>query len=93
MAVVLDEQIRRTAQRQAGRRRSVQDKPVYQAPCELVVSAKKGSNGKVLVVRCRCMAGTESPPARRFYQYDALGEASSLTQARELWDAHTMKQA
>jgi hypothetical protein len=57
-------------------------------PCEMRLTIKKGSNGKTLNVRCRCMAGTHADPSRRFCNYDPIGEAGSLDEAKALWRAH-----
>jgi hypothetical protein len=67
----------------------VESRPVAQLPCELVLTNKPNHNGKVLIVRCRCMAGTISTsPSRRFFNYDPLGEATSLKEAGQLWREH-----
>jgi hypothetical protein len=83
----------RRARQDAARYGSVLDKPVAALPCELVLTfctraGSDGRNGKVLNVRCRCMAGTRNVPSARYYAYDTLGEASSLPGARRLWDEH-----
>lgn len=62
-------------------------------PCALRLSAKAGSNGKVLNVRCQCMAGTLGIPSERFTGYDVLAEAKSLAEARLLWDEHVAARA
>lgn len=62
--------------------------PPARLPCEIVLTFARGSNGKTLHVRCRCMAGTAGEPSRRFYTYDALGQAGSLEEALVLWRGH-----
>jgi len=63
-------------------------RPPVVLPCQIVITAEPGSNGKRLVVRCRCMAGTVSPPAVRFYAYDPVGIAGSLDEAKRIWTEH-----
>ena len=53
------------------------------------LTAKKSTNGRVLNVRCRCMAGTSCEPSRRYCNYDPIGEARSLEEAQDLWRRHT----
>jgi len=79
--------------RRVARSGPAQDQPLAVIPCELVTSMQHGSNGKVLNVRCRCMAGTIKAPAARYYNYDMLGEAKSLAEARLLWDDHVTARA
>jgi hypothetical protein len=62
-------------------------RPAVVLPCEIVLTHKRSSNGR-LVVRCRCMAQTVNEPRPRFYAYDPLGEATSLPEALELWRKH-----
>lgn len=75
------------ARGRARRRQGPQPEPAV-VPCEIVLSMAKGSNGRVLNVRCRCMAGTVHVPSRRFVNYDLLGQASSLDEALWLWREH-----
>jgi hypothetical protein len=86
---VLEDQISRVG-RDVRRGRSVLDHPVVVPECELVVTYKRGSQYKVLVVRCRCMAGTRNVPARGHYAYDALGEVPSgeLGAVKSLYREH-----
>jgi hypothetical protein len=53
-------------------------RPVPVRPCLMTMPAKPGSNGRLLLVRCQCLGRYGKP----------LGEAASLREARELWDAH-----
>lgn len=62
--------------------------PVTVLPCQVVLTCKHGSNGKILLVRCRCQAQTRDVPRERFYGYDVLGEAGSLSGALAVWQAH-----
>jgi hypothetical protein len=52
---------------------------------------RKGGNGKVLNVRCACMAQTREWPSPRFTGYDILGTAGSLAEAVALWREHAGK--
>jgi hypothetical protein len=63
--------------------------PTTIMPCEVVLTCKPGSNGKILLVRCRCQAQTQDTPRERYFNYDTLGEASSLAAAIALWKEHT----
>lgn len=56
---------------------------------ELVLTcpANKRGNGKILVVRCKCMAEYRSV-SRRYYNYDPLGEVTSLADAIALYQQH-----
>jgi hypothetical protein len=56
--------------------------PWLSQPCEIVLSGARGSNGRVLHVRCRCMSGVRG---RNFFAYDAIGQAVSIPQAVEMW--------
>lgn len=59
------------------------------SPCEIVITAKTGTNGKVLRVRCKCMAQVNLPPNGRYYQYDWLAEGEmSLDEAVRIWKEH-----
>jgi hypothetical protein len=60
-------------------------KPVVVLPCQIVLTGARGSNGKVLHVRCRCMAGTVGATAQRYYAYDVIGQAGTVEEALELW--------
>lgn len=62
-------------------------KPVIELPCAMVLSLARNGNG-LLNVRCHCMAGTVNKPRSRYYNYDPLGTARTIPQAREVWDAH-----
>ncbi len=62
--------------------------PVTVLPCQVVLTGKPGSNGKILLVRCRCQAQTRDVPRERFFGYDVLGEAGSLSGALAVWRAH-----
>lgn len=55
-------------------------------PCELVLTMNRGSNGRLIVVRCRCMALYGA--SRRNYNYDHLGIVSNLAEVRALWAEH-----
>jgi hypothetical protein len=57
---------------------------------ELIITAKANSNGRILVVRCKCMAEYRDV-SRRYYNYDPLGEAHSLDEVKSLYDAHLTK--
>jgi hypothetical protein len=70
-------------------RRFLWQAPPQVFPCELRLTARKDSNGKILNVRCRCMAGTNCEPSRRYCNYDIIGEAGSLEEAKALWRRHT----
>lgn len=75
--------------RWARRYGSASPRPPVVLPCQIVITAEPGSNGKRLVVRCRCMAGTIAPPAARFYAYDPLGvTADGLDGAWAIWREH-----
>lgn len=62
-------------------------RPVMVTECRMVLTLAKGGNG-LLNVRCRCMAGTVNSPSERYYNYDALGTARTIPEARALWNAH-----
>ena len=62
--------------------------PVTVLPCQVVLTGKHGTNGRILLVRCRCQAQTRDVPRERFYGYDVLGEADSLAAALAVWRAH-----
>lgn len=64
------------------------NQPPVKQPHELVVTGKKGKagNGKILVVRCRCMA--EINCKRNYYNYDPLGEVTSLPAAVAMYNQH-----
>jgi hypothetical protein len=64
-------------------------RPVLNLPHKLILTGKKGSNGKILIVRCKCMA--EFICKDNYFNYDPLGEASTLTEALKLYDAHREK--
>jgi hypothetical protein len=80
------EQRLRSTRRRLARGQALPPEAVH--PCRLVLTAKKGTNGKVLNVRCECMAGTQAPPGRHHYAYDPVGEAPDLPAAVALWTAH-----
>lgn len=61
--------------------------PIVTMPCELVLTGS-GRNSNVLVVRCRCMAGTRKEPKARYYAYDTLGETADLAEALRIWREH-----
>lgn len=63
----------------------VNARPVIKLPCKIVLTFARGSNGKVMHVRCRCMAGTASEPSERFYVYDPIGQAGSIEEAKRMW--------
>jgi hypothetical protein len=79
MTVLWEERARRWRARLAA---TADLPPVNQAwkggPCEMTLPAKPRSNGRVLLVRCRCLGRYAEP----------LGEAGSLPEARALWDEH-----
>jgi hypothetical protein len=62
--------------------------PLAVIPCELVLTINPGTNGRELIVRCRCMAGTVVQPARRYYSYDPLGVVQGLDAAKALYREH-----
>jgi len=64
------------------------DTPVVRLPCEMVLTMKQGSNGKIFLVRCRCMAQTRTKPGKRYYNYDPLSEVASLQEAVSVWKRH-----
>ncbi|SRR5216684_8829351 len=82
----IEEQIARMRSRlRMGPRKEVrlQSEPEH----KLILSGKQGSNGKILNVRCKCMA--EYANIRdSYYMYDLLGEASSIKQAAAIYKAH-----
>lgn len=63
-------------------------------PCRLVLTAARGTNGKLLRVRCECMAQVVLVEAVRPYtNYDVIGETrGGLEAALELWRAHQAEQ-
>lgn len=61
--------------------------PALVMPCEMVLTGS-GRNSNILVVRCRCMAGTRGEPKKNYYAYDSLGETSELTEAIRIWREH-----
>lgn len=64
-------------------------KPPVVLPCEMVLTFVQRSNGRLLNVRCRCMAQTVGKPrSERFYNYDPLGQAEGLEAALELFRKH-----
>jgi hypothetical protein len=71
--------------RRLAAQRPAPEEPAAVIPCALAVTGKHGSNGKILNVRCRCQAGTRKTPKERFFGYDLIGEAASLTEAAALW--------
>lgn len=53
----------------------------------MVITGVKGSNGKRLWVRCKCMA--EYPNVKdNYYNYDPLGDVGTLQEATEMYDKH-----
>jgi hypothetical protein len=81
--------INRTRQMQASRGGPyLETVPVVTLPCELVLSGKHGSNGRVLLVRCRCQAQCRNAPRANFWGYDPLGEAAGLGAAVKMWREH-----
>jgi hypothetical protein len=63
-------------------------RPLAVIPCELVLTINPGTNGRELIVRCRCMAGTVVQPARRYYSYDPLGVVQGLDAAKAMYREH-----
>lgn len=61
----------------------LQDQPEH----ELVITAKPNTNGRVLTLRCRCMAEYRNV-SRRYYNYDPFAETGSLDEAVRLYDEH-----
>ena len=58
----------------------------------MVLTLARNGNG-LLNVRCECMAGTVNKPRPRYYNYDALGERLTFSQARDLWAIHVADRA
>jgi hypothetical protein len=53
----------------------------------MVLTAVKGSNGKRLRVRCKCMA--ECPNVKdNYYNYDPIGDVNNLEEAITVYDEH-----
>ena len=50
-------------------------------PHEIMISQAQRRNGRIFNVRCKCMSG-------RNFRGCRIGQASSLTEARELWETH-----
>ena len=59
--------------------------------CELVVTAKTGTNGKVLRVKCKCMAQVQIPSL--LTPYDWIEEVGTLAAAVRVWKAHVLNKA
>lgn len=55
----------------------------------MVITGKRNTNGKVLVVRCTCMAEYRRVKTT-YYNYDPLGEVTSLQAAKELYSQHLL---
>jgi hypothetical protein len=62
--------------------------PQLRNPCELSLTGTPDSNGRLLRVRCRCMAGYRS--SRKHHGYDHLGDAPTLLDAVRMWRAHVV---
>jgi hypothetical protein len=78
-----------------GRERSgkyVSAQPI-KAPHEILVTGKPHSNGRVLRVRCLCMAQTNWIPSRRYYSYDWIAEVTSLQEAQKVFNQHVKQDA
>ena len=73
----------------ARQRRLYAEAQLYDGPCEMVLTSDKRRGAPdVLVVLCRCMAGTRGEPSARFYNYDALGRVVTLPEALQAWRDH-----
>ena len=57
---------------------------------KMIVTAKKGSNGRVLRVRCKCMAEYRNV-SDHYYNYDPLGDVKSIDEALKLYKEHLAK--
>lgn len=57
-------------------------------PCVFRYALAPRTNGRLLNVRCECMAETRGRPSPRFYVWDTLGQADSLQSAIALWEEH-----
>jgi hypothetical protein len=54
---------------------------------KLILTGVPGSNGRRLRVRCKCMAEYRDV-SDRYYNYDPLGEVSSLDDAITMYHKH-----
>jgi hypothetical protein len=58
---------------------------------KLILTAKPRSNGKVLRVRCKCMAEYRNV-SDRYYNYDWLAEVTSAREALAVYRKHLEEQ-
>lgn len=76
------------------RRRSEPGKlhePEQSNPCRMILTLPVGisHNGRIVRVRCACMAEYKTNP--NYYNYDHLGDALSLEDAHAIWQGHIME--
>lgn len=79
--------VRKTRQRLLRRPQRPPREPRPPNPCLLVLTGVRGSNGRLLRVRCRCMAEPRSS-VTRYFAYDDLGVVATTHEAKILWDKH-----
>jgi hypothetical protein len=63
--------------------------PIPRLPCQIVLTGKDHySKEPKLIVRCVCMAEVRGQCSSRYYNYDPIGIALSLEEAKAMWQAH-----
>ncbi len=58
-------------------------------PCQMVLSGKAGSRGQLLNVRCTCYAEIDRRVSRNYFNYDPIGVAGTIEEAKALYAGHT----